>query len=26
LGDPKDSGVDISSIFGNAGKIWQAMK
>ena len=27
LGDnPHDSGVDISSIFGNAGNIWQAMK
>tara|TARA_Y100000034_G_scaffold108471_1_gene138852 strand:+ start:1180 stop:1596 length:417 start_codon:yes stop_codon:yes gene_type:complete len=26
LGDPRDSGVDISSIFGNSAKIWQAMK
>lgn len=24
--DPNDSGVDISSILGNAGKIWQAIK
>ena len=24
--DPSDSGVDISSILGNAGKIWQAIK
>ena len=26
LGNPKDAGVDISSIFGNASQIWQAMK
>ena len=26
LGSPKDAGVDISSIFGNASQIWQAMK
>ena len=27
LGDnPNDAGVDISSIMGNAGKIWQALK
>jgi hypothetical protein len=26
LGDPRDNGVDISSIFGNASRIWQAMK
>jgi len=27
LGDnPNDAGVDISSIMGNAGKIWQAIK
>ena len=26
LGDPGDAGVDISSLMGNAGKIWQAMK
>ena len=26
LGDPKDSGVDISSIIGNSSKIWDAMK
>ena len=26
LGDPRDDGVDISSIFGNASRIWQAMK
>ena len=26
LGSPSDAGVDISSIMGNAGKIWQAMK
>jgi len=26
LGDPRDVGVDISSIFGNASRIWQAMK
>tara|TARA_R110002020_G_scaffold101631_1_gene239239 strand:- start:268 stop:693 length:426 start_codon:yes stop_codon:yes gene_type:complete len=26
MGNPKDAGVDISSIFGNAGSIWQAMK
>ena len=24
--DPTDAGVDISSIMGNAGKIWQAIK
>jgi len=24
--DPSDAGVDISSIMGNAGKIWQALK
>ena len=24
--DPSDAGVDISSIMGNAGKIWQAIK
>ena len=24
--DPNDAGVDISSIMGNAGKIWQAIK
>lgn len=24
--DPTDAGVDISSIMGNAGKIWQALK
>ena len=26
LGNPSDAGVDISSIFGNASQIWQAMK
>ena len=26
LGDPRDSGVDISSLMGNASQIWQAMK
>ena len=26
LGDPRDSGVDISSIIGNSSKIWDAMK
>jgi hypothetical protein len=26
LGSPGDAGVDISSIFGNASQIWQAMK
>ena len=26
MGSPTDAGVDISSIFGNAGNIWQAMK
>ena len=26
LGDPRDSGVDISSIFGDSTRIWQAMK
>jgi hypothetical protein len=26
LGDPRDGGVDISSIFGNASQIWEAMK
>ena len=26
LGDPKDSGVDISSIMGGASKMWEAMK
>ncbi len=26
LGDAGDSGVDISSLVGNAGKIWKAMK
>ena len=26
LGDTSDSGVDISSLVGNAGKIWKAMK
>ena len=26
LGDPGDSGVDISSIFGNSSRIWEAMK
>ena len=26
LGRPGDAGVDISSIFGNASQIWQAMK
>jgi len=26
LGSPNDAGVDISSIFGNASQIWQAMK
>jgi hypothetical protein len=26
LGSPRDAGVDISSIFGNASQIWQAMK
>tara|TARA_Y100000296_G_scaffold31615_1_gene36668 strand:- start:121 stop:537 length:417 start_codon:yes stop_codon:yes gene_type:complete len=26
LGSPSDAGVDISSIFGNASQIWQAMK
>jgi len=26
LGNPGDAGVDISSIFGNASQIWQAMK
>ena len=24
--DPSDAGVDISSLMGNAGKIWQAIK
>tara|TARA_R110002074_G_scaffold74333_1_gene170254 strand:- start:89 stop:490 length:402 start_codon:yes stop_codon:yes gene_type:complete len=26
LGNPRDSGVDISSLVGNASHIWQAMK
>ena len=26
LGDPRDAGVDISSIMGASSKIWQAMK
>jgi len=26
LGNPADAGVDISSIMGNASKVWQAMK
>ena len=26
LGDPNDAGVDISSLMGDASKIWQAMK
>jgi hypothetical protein len=26
LGDPRDSGVDISSILGNASHIWQSIK
>ena len=26
LGDPSDAGVDISSIFGNSSRIWEAMK
>ena len=26
LGNPKDAGVDISSIFGNSSRIWEAMK
>ena len=26
LGDPRDAGVDISSIMGDASKIWKAMK
>jgi hypothetical protein len=26
LGDPRDSGVDISSILGNSSQIWKAMK
>jgi len=26
LGNPRDSGVDISSLIGGAGKIWDAMK
>ncbi len=26
LGDPRDSGVDISSLVGNASQIWQAIK
>ena len=26
LGSPKDSGVDISSLMGDASRIWQAMK
>ena len=26
LGDPRDAGVDISSIMGVSSKIWQAMK
>ena len=26
LGNPEDSGVDISSLMGDASKIWQAMK
>ena len=26
LGNPSDSGVDISSLMGNASKIWKAMK
>ena len=26
LGNPADSGVDISSLMGGASKIWQAMK
>ena len=26
LGNPSDAGVDISSIFGNSSRIWEAMK
>jgi len=26
LGDPRDAGVDISSIVGNAGRLWEALK
>jgi len=26
LGDPRDAGVDISSILGNASHIWQSIK
>ena len=26
LGDPRDSGVDISSLLGNSSQIWKAMK
>ena len=26
LGDPRDEGVDISSIMGGAARMWQAMK
>ena len=26
LGDPRDSGVDISSLVGNASQIWKAIK
>ena len=26
LGDPADAGVDISSIVGNAGRLWEALK
>ena len=26
LGDPRDAGVDISSLMGNASQIWRAMK
>lgn len=26
LGSPRDSGVDISSLMGNASKVWKAMK
>ncbi len=26
MGDPRDPGVDISSLMGNSSKIWQAMK
>ena len=26
LGDPEDSGVDISSLMGGASKLWEAMK